>query len=157
MSTPSKEILMFKFEEPFAMCVCMGQSAEVVFVYEHGDVENAYYNIFQNQESYTRLKEEFPILKDCYWSGPDGEDTDFNEVVIRTSPGEGSTRVPKGYKHFYIGGGSHLVIREDKYDAYVNACGDLADKENRYKLDFDGWMKFVPALFEDEKTQAEDM
>ena len=78
-------------------------------------------------------------------------------MVIRTSPGEGSTRVPKGYKHFYIGGGSHLVIREDKYDAYVNACGELADKENRYKLDFDGWMKFVPALFEDEKTQAEDM
>ena len=110
MSTPSKEILMFKFEEPFAMCVCMGQSAEVVFVYEHGDVENAYYNIFQNQESYTRLKEKFPILKDCYWNGPDGEDTDYNEVVFRTSPGEGSTRVPKGYKHFYIGGGSHLVI-----------------------------------------------
>ena len=52
---------------------------------------------------------------------------------------------------------SYLVIREDKYDAYVNACGELADKENRYKLDFDGWMKFVPALFEDEKTQAEDM
>ena len=49
------------------------------------------------------------------------------------------------------------MIREDKYDAYVNACGELADKDNRYKLDFDGWMKFVPALFEDEKTQAEDM
>ena len=31
MSTPSKEILMFKFEEPFAMCVCMGQSAECIF------------------------------------------------------------------------------------------------------------------------------
>ena len=37
MSASSKGILMFKFEEPFAMCVCMGQSAEVVFVYEHGE------------------------------------------------------------------------------------------------------------------------
>ena len=63
MSTPSKEILMFKFEEPFAMCVCIGQSAEVVFVYEHGDVENAYYNIFQNQESYTRLKRRISDFK----------------------------------------------------------------------------------------------
>ena len=85
------------------MCVSLGQSANVVFVYEDG---------------------------------------------------EGSTRVPKGYKHFYIGGGSHLVIREDKYDAYITACGDLADKDNRYELDFDDWMNFISALFDNENTQA---
>ena len=154
MSASSKGILMFKFEEPLAMCVCLGQSASAVFVYEDGEIENTYYNVFQDKESYSKLKEKFPILKDCYWNGPDGEDTDFNEVVIRTSPGEGPTRVPKGYKHFYIGGGSHLVIREDKYDAYIVACGELADKDNRYQLDFDHWMQFIPALWDDEKTQA---
>lgn len=148
MSTSKKEILIFKFEEPLAMCVSLGQSAGVVFVYEDEEVEKTYYNVFRDKESYIKLKEKFPILRDCYWNGSDGEDTDFNEAVIRTSPGEGSTRVPKGYKHFYIGGGSHLVIREDKYDAYITACGELADKDNRYKLDFDDWMKFIPALFD---------
>lgn len=73
-------------------------------------------------------------------------------MVIRTSPGEGSTRVPKGYKHFYIGGGSHLVIRKDKYDAYIAACGDLVSKEIRYKLDFDDSMKFIPAIFDDKNS-----
>ena len=147
MSISSKKVLIFKFEEPMAMCVCLGQSADVIFVYEDGEIEKASYNVFQESESYNRLKETFPILKDCYWNGPDIEDTDFNEVVIRTSPGEDLTRVPKGYRHFYIGGGSHLVIRDDKYEAYVTACGDLADKNNRYMLDFDNWIKFLPAIF----------
>lgn len=157
MSTSSKKILMFKFEEPFAMCVSPGQSANVVFVYEDGKVENIDYNIFRDEQSYNNLKEKFPILKDCYWNGSDGEDSDFDEVAIRTSPGEGCTRVPRGYKHFYIGGGSHLVIREDKYDAYITACGELVDKDKRYELDFDDWMKFIPALFDDENTPAQDM
>lgn len=154
MSTSMKEVLMFKFEEPMAMCVPLGQSARAVFVYEDGEVEEAYYNVFQDKESYTQLKETYPILSDCYWNGPNSEDTDFDEVALRTTPGEGSTRVPKGYKHFYIGCGSHLVIREDRYDAFIASCGELTDKDNRYQLDFDDWMKFIPALLDDEKTQA---
>lgn len=146
MNTESKEILIFKFEEPLAMCVPPGQDGSAVFVYEDGEVDKAYYNVFQDEESYNKLKEKYPILRDCYWNGPDEEDTDFNEVALKTSPGEGRTRVPKGYKHFYIGGGSHLVIREDKYDAYITACGELIDKDKRYELDFDKWMGFLPAI-----------
>lgn len=146
MNTENKEVLMMKFAEPFAMCVPLGQAADVVFVYEDGSVETDFYNIFKDKESYNHLKERHPILNGCYWNGP-SDDADYNEVVIRTEPGEGLTRIPKGYKHFCLGGGSHLVIRSDKFDAYIAACGELVDEDKRYKLDVGAWMDFTYVLF----------
>ena len=138
-------IVIFKFEEPFAMCVPLGMSAEVTFVYEDARETRAHYGSY---EEYSELQKAYPILKECCWNGM-GPDDDANEVAVMVKPGPGLTKVPAGYKHLYIGCGSHLVIREDKYDAYVEACGELVNTDKRWNLDFDQWKRFVPYIIED--------
>ena len=54
---------MFKFEEPMAMCVSLGKSARAVFVYEDEAVEEAYYNVFQDKESYNPIKRNLSNFK----------------------------------------------------------------------------------------------
>lgn len=98
-----KDIAFFTLAEPGAMGV--GNLMEFI------TAEGEEFSLFFSEEMpYSKVKEYFPALDDCYWNGPESDESCRTEFVFYLSKDERNfkhTKPPKNYTHLYEGFGNH--------------------------------------------------
>lgn len=100
-----EEIIAFSVTEPGGMGF-----PSVVLYTKHGQW------VEKPLDQYEEVKKAFPVLRDCYFNGPMGDDEVVDgEIILFDEFPNRSTHIPKGWKHMYLGGGSHLVIKENLF------------------------------------------
>lgn len=101
-----KDVVIYTVAEPNSM----GHGME--FMDKDG---NAFALDYTSEESpYEEIKRCFPALKDCHWNGPmTGEERVEGELVLGGDAEP--TRVADGWRHFYTGYGTHVVVQEKYY------------------------------------------
>lgn len=127
-----KDIAIFTLAEPGAMWV--GNLMEFI------TAEGEEFSLFFSEEMpYSKVKEYFPALDDCYWNGPESDESCRTEFVFYLSKDERNfkhTKPPKNYTHLYEGFGNHICIRKDYYPVVEPIIRDLIEKNelvNWYK------------------------
>ena len=92
-----KDIAFFTLAEPGAMGV--GNLMEFI------TAEGEEFSLFFSEEMpYSKVKEYFPALDDCYWNGPESDESCRTEFVFYLSKDERNfkhTKPPKNYTHLY--------------------------------------------------------
>ena len=127
-----KDIAFFTLAEPGAMGV--GNLMEFI------TAEGEEFSLFFSEEMpYSKVKEYFPALDDCYWNGPESDESCRTEFVFYLSKDVRNfkhTKPPKNYTHLYEGFGNHICIRKDYYPVVEPIIRDLIEKNelvNWYK------------------------
>lgn len=119
-----KDIAFFTLAEPGAMGV--GNLMEFI------TAEGEKFSLFFSEEMpYSKVKEYFPALVDCYWNGPESDESCRTEFVFYLSKDERNfkhTKPPKNYTHLYEGFGNHICIRKDYYPVVEPIIRDLIEK-----------------------------
>ena len=119
-----KDIAFFTLAEPGAMGV--GNLMEFI------TAEGEEFSLFFSEEMpYSKVKEYFPALDDCYWNGPESDESCRTEFVFYLSKDERNfkhTKPPKNYTHLYEGFGNHICIRKDYYPVVEPIIRDLIEK-----------------------------
>ena len=88
-------------------------------------------NVQRHSDLYSKVKEYFPALVDCYWNGPESDESCRTEFVFYLSKDERNfkhTKPPKNYTHLYEGFGNHICIRKDYYPVVEPIIRDLIEK-----------------------------
>lgn len=120
-----KDVIIFAFAEPGAM----GAGGIIKFFTDKG--EAFYLNYLSEETPYPKVKEAFPVLKDCRFNGPMAAlpANAPQEIVFYTDADNMNikTRVAEGWRHIYMGVGNHLVIREDHFEEFSAAISDLKE------------------------------
>lgn len=133
-----EDVVIYSMAEPGAM----GAYGMMAFVTETGEMFDL--NYFDDDTKYSKIKDNFPALKDCYWNGPMAEQKRNGVIFYGDNPDSCKhTEITKGWKHIYMGFGNHLVVREDKYEVFLNAINDLKTEIEIY----DKWMDRAIKLF----------
>lgn len=125
-----KEVIIFALAEPGAM----GAGGIIEFFTEKG--ETFCFNYLSEETSYKKIKEAFPVLKDCRFNGPMAARPENapREIVLYPDADNMNikTRVAEGWRHIYMGFGNHLVIREDHFEEFSAAISDLEEEVDIY-------------------------
>lgn len=107
-----KNIIAFMFSEIGSM-----GPRDITFYAEEGKSFSVDY--LSEETSYSKLKELFPVLKECYWNGPMKHEMAAGvTVVIGGIADDKETRVAQGWRHIYLDVGNHLAVREEYYRAF---------------------------------------
>lgn len=124
-----EDVVIFFFSEPGAM----GPN-NMKFYKRNG--ESFSVNYMSEDMPYSRLKELFPVLKDCYFDGPmKREKIMAPTIVIGGSPDERETCVADGWKHVYLDYGNHLVVRKQFYYAVKEMFGEISNCDFTFSWD----------------------
>ncbi len=127
-----EDVIAFSVSEPGAM----GPN-DLTFFREDG----SYFRLDYNTEKtpWSRIREWFPMLKECCFNGPMRKDPASAETVVIGDDGKSrETRVPKGWKHRYLDYGNHLVIRDFCYSGIM----PLLEGYDNAELTFD-WAQIL--------------
>lgn len=126
------DVIMFAFAEPGAM----GAGGIIEFFTDKG--EDFGLDYLSEETPYWKIKQVFPVLKDCRFNGPMPDDVRPKnapqEIVIYPDADNMNikTRVAEGWRHIYMGVGNHLVIREDHFEEFSAAISDLEEEVDIY-------------------------
>ena len=106
-----EDVIVFSFSEVGAM-----GPRDMTFYTKKGESFSVDY--MSGETPYSMLKEYFPALAECYWSGPmRNESATLTTIVIGGSSDDKETCVAKGWKHIYLDVGNHIAVREEYYTA----------------------------------------
>lgn len=137
------DVIMFAFAEPGAM----GAGGIIEFFTDKG--EDFGLDYLSEETPYWKIKQVFPVLKDCRFNGPMPDDVrpknTPQEIVFYTSADGANmrTRIAEGWRHIYMGCGNHLVIREDHFEEFSAAISDLKEEVDIYC----GWLNRARKLY----------
>lgn len=116
------ELTKAMFENTIVMFVsepgAMGPNT-MEFMNSFGEVQRITYTV---GDTYDILREAFPLLKECRWDGP-LEEENKETCEVKIGGGLLKTRIPKGWKHLYLGYGNHLAIKDEYYDKAMTILG----------------------------------
>ena len=127
-----KDIIIFAFSEIGAM----GARGYFEGISETGDVIE--FDYIAEPDAWEKLKNLFPILKDCYFNGSVGcrDPKEPKEIVFSfgvSSEEQKGTRVARGWAHIYMGFGNHLVVRKDHIQGFKQHLCDLTTEVGLYQ------------------------
>lgn len=132
-----RDIVAFSFSEPGAMGL-----RDMTFYKSTGESFTVDY--MSDDVSYSKLKEYFPVLQDCYWNGPmKTEVAHFTTIVIGGAPTDKETKVAKGWSHIYLDFGNHLTVNTEFYDTVK----EIIQGKDNCDITFDWPLMFNEAKF----------
>lgn len=112
-----EEVVAFSVSEPGAM----GPN-DIGFFMKDG--RNFRLDYKTDETPWSKIREWFPVIKDCYFCGPmRTESASLVTVVIGASENDKETHVAPGWRHKYLGYGNHLVIKEPYYREIMTLIG----------------------------------
>ena len=149
-------VIVFSFSEPGAM-----GPHNMTFYTRNGN--SFAVNYMSEDTPYSKIKELFPTLTECYFDGPTKRERIMSRtIVIGGSPDDKETCVADGWKHIYLDFGNHLIVRKEFYYEIKELFSNTENHELTFawdkilsKTDFcDRVDEIEKAYLEQEKTDA---
>ena len=145
-----EDIIIFSFSEPGAM----GPN-DMTFYKKNGEIFSVDY--LPNDTPYPKLKELFPVLKDCYWNGPmRNEAAASSTIAIGGSINSKETCVANGWRHIYLDYGNHIAVKSEYYSAVIEIFAgkdncDITFEWPEMLQNFKGWILKKKGVMKNEK------